>query len=140
MNRSNDSTVDKVAKGLTIAAGAALGVVLGSLCIRPGDRGRGTALRNGPQIDTSPAVAELSDRLDRVEGRLSAVQDFLLPIESAVADLESRFQQYAKDFEALKAQASESETKEMDAEVARLGALFVEVEHPLLTSSSRLTH
>ncbi len=140
MSSSNGSTLSKVAVGLGIAAAAALGVGVGLFAPRAANRRPREQQDQTPPIDTTAAISALLDRVEPVETGLGVVCRHITQLANAVANMESSLKKQTEDIEALKLQLTESQKKEVDAEIARLGALFVEMKHPLFNAPSELTH
>ena len=134
MNQSGGSLASQVTTGLAAVAGAVLGIGFGFLCAGQHNRGRSEPQSTAPSRDIGSAAAEILHRLDRIEGRVDDMQARLTPVVSSVTELQSRLKEYVKDIEAIQTHVNDARHKQMDAEVEQLGALLVEVKHPILTS------
>lgn len=115
----------KIVKGLAIAAGVGLVIGLGSGKRRPEGHAMDMNLPEG-----LPSLEPVLERLDRIEGRISAVEERSSPasgVESdSMATLDERIERQAKEIEALQSQVNEHRQK-VDGEIAAIEKRFADV-------------
>jgi hypothetical protein len=132
--------VNKILRGLAVAAGTGLAIGLGFAYLGPGKRRRRTSAMSTSSSDSILMLEPILDRLDRIEARLSTVEARPVPAvtvhSTSLAELDLRIQEQTKDIEALQVQMSETRQR-VAAEAAVVERRFAEVtkEVPVMVES-----